>query len=345
MTELGAESPVTRTAPSATQLDGGTATPTAEGAPTRRRGAPLLSRASRSDWLGWAGLALLFVQGVGMLVWSTLLWRRFALTSDYAIYHQAWWLIAHGHLDPFSTFLGDSFWQNHSEFIMWPLALLGVLFPHGPVLLYLQDVAFVSADMVAWQWMRTAANRLPNWHSRAILIAGLVVLLADPWSWWAISFDFHMELVGSAFVLAAAYELSHKGRRRAWVWVGLGLVCGAVTATYIAGLGIAVLLVSRHWRRRGLLLLAIGTGWTLLVTLVHGDQGAPLGSLYGYLGAKNQNLNPSSNATIAAIVHNVLTHPLSVPTALWAHRVDVWANLAPSGLLGVFDPWALGSSL
>ncbi len=338
MTQLGAEAPPEVLATEAREA-------TAQGGSHSNQsintGSGTPAATVRQDWLRWLGVSLLIAQATAMLAWTTILWRSFALTLDYAFYHQAWWLIAHGHFNPFVDTFGMYFWQNHFELIMWPLALLGVLFPHGPVLLYLQDLAFVSAELIAWQWMCHTAHHLFTWQRRAILCAGLVALLADPWSWWAISFDFHMEVVGLAFVLAAAYELSHRGRRRAWAWVGLGLLCGAITATYIAGLGIATLLVSRQRWRRGLALLATGAGWTLVVTMVHGNQGATLGTLYGYLGAKH----PTSNATIAKIASNILMHPLSVPAALWAQRVEIWANLGPSGVIGVFEPWALSLSL
>ena len=296
----------------------------------------------RSDWLFWAGTALIMVQGAAMLAWSTLLWHRFALTRDYAIYHQAWWLIAHGHLDPFDTALGLFFWRNHFELFMWPLAILGVVFPHGPVLLYAQDTAVVGAEFVAWKWIYAANGSRPKWIARSMLITGLVILLADPWPWWAISWDFHIHLIGAAFVLAAGYELSHRGRKRTWVAVGLALLCGAVVASYVAGLGVACLLAGRRWRHQGLALLASGVGWTLLVSLAHANQGVPLTALYGHLAGSNQ-LPPG--ASLTALASGILRHPLNVATVLWAHRLDIWGNLAPSGLIGLLDPWAFGMSL
>jgi len=328
------------------QEDGSDSTPpggttTHKGRPAHLRGRAGSSPAYRLDPLGWAGVGLLVLQGVAMLIWSTLLWHRFALTLDYSIYHQAWWLIAHGHLDPFDTALGMPFWQNHLELIMWPLALVGVVFPHGPVLLYVQDAAFVGTEVVAWRWARGAAASTPGWPGRFLAIAALVALLGDPWPWWAISFDFHMELPGLFFVVLAAYELSHQGRRRTWVWAGIALVCGAVVATYVAGLGLGAALAGRRWRLKGLALLCIGGGWTLFVVLIHGQHAAPVAELYGYLGGAHLGANPG----LAQLVTSIATHPTNVLSALWSHRADIWANLAPGGFIGVFDPWALGISL
>src|ERR1022692_2055268 len=46
------------------------------------------------------GLAILGLQLLGLGAWSALLYHRFALTWDFAVYHQPWYLIAHGNLDP-----------------------------------------------------------------------------------------------------------------------------------------------------------------------------------------------------------------------------------------------------
>jgi hypothetical protein len=75
-------------------------------------------------WVRRIGLMLLALKFAGFCVWSSLLYHRFALTPDFAQYQQAWYLIAHGHLNPYDTVGNFPFWQNHGEFIMWPLAAL-----------------------------------------------------------------------------------------------------------------------------------------------------------------------------------------------------------------------------
>ncbi|MHB1498400.1 MAG: DUF2079 domain-containing protein, partial [Acidimicrobiales bacterium] len=292
------------------------------------------------DRLGWTGVGLLIAQGVAMLAWSTLLWHRFALTYDYAAYHQAWWLIAHGHLDPFDTILRFPFWQNNLELMMWPLSLIGAIWSHGPVLLWLQDTCLVAAEIVIWRWMREATTARPGQHAQCIAGAGLVLLLADPWSWSSISFDFHMELIAVLFVVLAAYDLDH-GRYRAWLWVALTLLCGDAEATWVAGLGIAsVLLWGRHRWRQGLVLVVLGVAWVGLATVVHGDKGGNVVGFYSYLAGEG-----SVHPSLEAILFGVITHPQRALSTLYSHRVDIWANLAPEGLIGVVCPWALGLAL
>lgn len=295
----------------------------------------------RFDRFGWIGIALLLVQGLAMLGWSTLLWQRFALTSDYSIYHQAWWLIAHGHLDPFSTLLrGLPFWQNNFELFMWPLALIGVVWSHGPVLLWLQDVCLVGAEVVAWRWMGEVTTSRLGRDGRLLAGTGLALLLANPWAWWAISFDFHMEGVAVLFALLGAYDLAHD-RHRAWLWVALTLLCGNAEATWVAGLGLGALCAGRRWWWKGVGLIALGTGWVLFSIALHGDSGGSVIGSYGYLAGPGLSSPPS----LSVLAFDIVTHPGRLIGALASHWVDIWANLAPAGLIGIASAWALGPAL
>lgn len=304
-------------------------------------------RAARTypfDRLGWIGVGLLLLQGVGMLAWSTLLWHRFALTFDYSAYYQAWWLIAHGHLDPFNTIVAVPFWQNNLELFMWPLALIEVvlshgpaLLSHGPELLWLQDACLVGAEVVAWRWMREETARLAGLQGRLLAGIGLVLLVANPWAWWSISFDFHMEVVALPFALLAAYDLAHE-RRRTWIWVVITLLCGDAETTWVVGLGLGALVAGRRWRGKGVVLIVLGVGWVLLSASIHGDRGGSLIGAYGYLVGPVVSTEPS----LSTLALHVLTHPGEVLAELWGHRVDALANLAPGGLIGVANPWILG---
>ena len=146
-------------------------------------------------WIRRAGYTVLSLQLVGLMLWSQALTNRFALTWDFSAYHQAWWLIGHGHLDPFVTSLGIPFWRNNGEFLMWPLALFGIPFNRDVVLLWLQGFATVGAEVVAFTWVCDIVRR-PTWPNRypSWLAAGtaLVLMVSNPWLYWGDSFDFHM---------------------------------------------------------------------------------------------------------------------------------------------------------
>jgi hypothetical protein len=283
------------------------------------------------------GYVVLGLQLAGFLAWSTLLYRRFALTLDFATYHQAWFLIAHGNLDPYSTMLGCAFWQGHCEFLLWLLAPLYWIWPHAVLLLWLQDVAAVAAEAVAFTWLCELAQRYRPGRDAAWLAgAGLVLLAANPWTWQALTWDFHMEPLAILFAALLARDLANR-RRRAWVWVAPLLACGDVAGTYLAALGLGAVLAGRRLRLRGSAMACLGVGATLLITLVHGNKASSL-QTYDYLAATGP-LGPPLG--VAALVKGIASHPLGVLRVLWGKRLDLWANAAPSGLLGVGFVWLL----
>ncbi len=282
------------------------------------------------------GYAILALQLACFFTWSAILYRRFSLTLDFAVYHQAWYLIAHGNLDPYNTVQsGYPFWRDHSEFIMWPLALFYWIWPHDVLLPWLQDAGVVVAEAVAFTWLCELAEKYrPGRDAAWLAAAGLVLLAANPWTWRAISFDFHIETVAVAFVALLAWDLAN-GRRRAWAWAVPLLACGDVAATYLVALGLGGVLAGRRWRLQGSVLACLGVGALLLITLIHGNRSSPIWS-YAYLAGP-----PGAPFGVAALVKGIANHPLRVLRVLWAKRVDVWTNLAPSGLLGVGFVWLL----
>ena len=300
----------------------------------------------RDPWLRrlWlVGLGLLGVQLLAMVIWSTILWSHFSLTQDYSMYHQAWWLISHGDLDPKNYFfvVGHPFWQNNFELLMWPLAILGVIFPHGPVLLILQDTCLFGAEVVAWAWMAEATSSIRSHCAQRLLCAtGLVLLLGNPWAWTAISFDFHMELIGIFFLMLAGWDLYH-GRRRGWIWIVPAVMCGDMSAAWVAGLGLGLMLVQRKQWRRGAGVLAMGAAYLGISAFLHGDVGGGPYSLYGYLAGAHF----VKEKSLGNLVVGIVSHPINVIKALWAHRWDTWANLAPGGLIGLLSPITLGVGL
>ena len=291
-------------------------------------------RAAHDDPLFWVrriAYVVLSLKLAAFASWSVVLFRHFSLTPDFAQYQQAWYLIAHGDLNPYDTVGYFAFWQNHAEFIMWPLALLYWVFPNGVVLLWLQDIGVVGAELVAFTWLCEIALRYrAGRDARWLAGAGLVLLAINPWSWWAVSFDFHAECLAVLFIALLSWDLAN-GRRRAWVWAAAVLACGDVAGTYVLGLGLGLLITSRNSRRRGALLAGLGAGALLLVTAIHGNLGSGHGlQAYDYLA-------PGYNHSLGLIglVMGIATHPFAVLARLWTKRLDLWANLASSGFLGL----------
>ncbi len=296
-------------------------------------------------WVRRIGLVVLAVQLVGLFVWSAVLVDRYALTYDFSVYHQAWWLLGHGNLNPFDTPIGLPVWADHGEFLLWPLALVGDLWPHTVTQLWVQDAALVGAEAVAFLWACDLAGalRAPRMRSSlpALLAAtGLVLLVADPWVYWTVSFDFHMEPVGILFILLAGRSLHRDpGGRRFWLWAVLALACGDVVTTFVLALGLAAALAGRQWRRNGLLLAAVALAWELLLVAVGADKASVLTAGYGYLAASAGGVEPA-HVGLSQIAAGTLGHPGRAVGILWSRRLDIYAQLAPAGLIGILSPWA-----
>ena len=306
--------------------------------------------ASPAAWSGGSlrrvrqvGYAVLAVQLAAMCAWTALLYHRYALTWDFAVYHQPWYLIAHGHLDPWTTVESMPFWRNDSEFGIWALAPLWWIWPHDVMLQWAQNVAVVAAEAVALAWMCDLAARrggLPARQARWLAITGLLLLVLSPWIWWSVSFDFHMESVALPFAVLLARDLG-RGRRRMWFWVLPILAAGAPEAVYVAGIGLGGVLAGRGSRARGAALTAAGAAYSGLIVVLHADTGAPLARHYGYLAIGvaasfvHGRVATGANLTTAQMVKGIAAHPYRIVVALGQKRTDIIAALLPGGLIGI----------
>lgn len=281
------------------------------------------------------GYWVLGAQLAVFLAWSLVLYDHYALTWDFATYYQPWFEIAHGNLDPYTTILHIPFWQSDAEFMPWALAPLYWLFGSGLGLLWLQDLSVVGAEVVVFGWICDLAARHCRGKDAAMLGGlGLVLLAANPWIWWAVSFDVHEEVLVVVFVALIVRDMT-RGSRMVWVWMVPVLLGGAPTTSYLIGIGLGGLLV-RQTRRAGMGLLLVGVAYSLFIVAVHGDMGVPLPKAFGYLASANGHVPP--NLTFLGLMKGIVSHPGNIVHALWSKRLDAFANLAPEGLLGIAVP-------
>ncbi|MHB8437730.1 MAG: hypothetical protein ACYDD4_01005 [Acidimicrobiales bacterium] len=329
-----------------------------------RRPAPLHDDL-RYLWFGGVGVfALLFVAA---LAWSRRLWERFCLTPDFATYFQAWHLIGSGHLNPYdSTFpynyphYGYPFWQSHFELVMWPLAVLNLVWSSSYVLLAVQDLAVVLGLVVAFRfglelvqsrWPVSAVARSPEssgasapaqgracWWRLGAGVGLLLLLLCNPWTYWVLSYDFHTQPIAVLFALLCARDAWH-GRRRAFVFMGLALLCGDVAGSYIAAIGLAVLVSGVGiGRRLGAVTAATGLVWIALVAAVGSGKGSALAFRYAYLAHVTPKVGVA--ATVGVLL-GVLAHPGDVLHVLRERFGELYRYLAGVGTIGVVTPLGL----
>lgn len=307
---------------------------------------PALTAARRyptlSAGLVVAGCALVLQLAI-LLFHSWRQYKQFDLSLDFAIFHQAWFQIAHGHLDPLLTsnpalVHPAPYWRSHFELIMWPLSLLYWLWPNdGVTLLFIQDVAIVASEIVAIWWLLHLGRvrHLPQWLLAAVIVATAVLGAANPWLYSAAQQDFHFEAVATCFALVAAYELWAGRFRWCWAFAALTLTCGDVAGTYLVGVGLAFAVTTPRVRRQALYLAGVGSAWVVLIAALGANQGSQINS-YSYLASHPLTGGAGS---LAALAHGLIAHPSRPPARLLASRRDIVRLIQPSGYIGVVSPW------
>jgi hypothetical protein len=322
--------------------------------PEEAKAAPLMPPAVSTRLIGplriawYVGLGVFAVQLVLLILHSIYLWDHFDLTADFGQYSQAWQQIATGHLNPYDTtyawnypHYGYPFYQGDLELIMWPLSLLYWVWHSAFDLLLVQDLALVGAGLVGFRWvLEHLENHAPN--KRFALIVGgcvLAVLVLQPWTYWAASYDYHSEPLATFFLVLAGRDL-WSGRRRGWIWVACVLLCGNVATSYIAALGVAAIISGRRRWRMGLILIGIGVVWLGVVGLVHSGKGAALGD-YAYL-AKRTTVNDSVGG-IFTIVTGIAVHPNIAGHVIGSRFGQLYNFIGGAGTVGFFS--AIGAPL
>ncbi len=235
-------------------------------------------------------------------------------------------------------------WQGHAAIVSaWVVGLVFALWPHPITILAVQAAAVVGCEAVAFAWMRELVGQrvsggvLARWRGQLLLAGGLVLLVADPWLLWTVSFDFHWEAI-SLLVTLVALRSAWRGKRAVWIWALLAVATSNLGATYIAGIGLSCLLAGRSRRLTGAGLLALGIGATLVVSMLHGDRGSAY-SGYAYLTG---GVAPRVHPTVLDVLRGAVGHAGAAVRTLWSHRVSLYADVAVGGLLGAVWPWTVG---
>jgi hypothetical protein len=278
-------------------------------------------------------------QLVLILVWSGLLWHFYSLTNDYAVYWQAWWKIGHGHLNPYDTLTGYSYWKDHFVLLTWPLALLTRYGLGSFAPLAVQDLSVFAAGVITFAWVLRLLRESATPSSRQTWMIGassLAFLLLNPWIYWTLSFDVHLDLTLAApLVVLATKALYYRQHRRLAIWALLCLLCGDVATTYVAAIGLAGLLASTRPGQRRLVpsgvLVVVGVATFLTMTHLQGSVGAVAAATGGPNGSRSNIVRAGS----------VLGHPFHVFSALWQQRQNLAALVTPAGVMGLAWVWAL----
>ena len=306
---------------------------------------PLEFIGTKSRWHGEAffvrvASTVFALQALVLIGISDWLYTHFDLTWDFAIFYQAWYLIAHGNLNPYVSVGHSYFWQGHLEWIMWPLALLYYLYPHGLTLLIVQDLAIVGAEVAAMGLVLELIRRKQGsvdglWWLRWL---GLFVLLVNPWLYWSAIFDFHFHSMEAFFITTAVWQFYRHHVLRGYIFVALCFVTSLVSVTFLVPLALLLFI----WRQRRDAII-VGTiailGFLLEEKLFFHN----LLAFAAYTGGVTSShiagtLKPSTGfSSLGGILHL----PAAIVKTMWMGRLNIYANLGPSGLLEMLSPFGL----
>jgi len=293
------------------------------------------------------GLVAISIQFGVMLAFSWVQYRRFAVGQDFAAYTQAWWKIAHLHLDPWSSVFTTAFWRNDGELAMWPLAVLYRIYPHPIDLLWLQDAVVALTEVVAFTWvleiLSRSERRVSERNRTMVAVATVAVLVLNPWCYEAVAYDFHFELLVALFAVLIGRDLWAGRFTWLWLWVPLALLSHDLAGGLcVLGIGLSGVLAGTPTRRPGYLLCAAGLAWLALTTSL--GAAAIGGRLtvagYGYLVGGHVH-----SLSLLGVAGGIIHHPGTVGHMVAGRWALVVALLASVGLIGILSPWGFGIGL
>ncbi|MCY1055721.1 DUF2079 domain-containing protein [Nannocystis sp. SCPEA4] len=212
-------------------------------------------------------LAALLLALIGLAVAAMLIHlgvvRHHALVSnihDLGIFENIVWRSLHGDLLATSLFAGDTFNSEHFAPFLLALVPFYAVSPRAETLIAVQVLWLCSAAIPLYLFARRRSDSLAL--AFAVTLAFLLSPLVHANALW----DFHDLTLGVPLVLWALW--AHDGDRR----LGLALAVAALLLVreemglVVAALGLFAALDGRP--RRGLLLLALGLAWFVLVARV-----------------------------------------------------------------------------
>lgn len=270
--------------------------------------------------------------------------HKFALTWDFAINLQFLYQISHLHWAAHdSLFLyNPSFFRIHGVFLETLLGILYRFWPSPYVLLWSQDLFIVLSELFIFYFMLDfLAHREARGHSRRsaqLATIGLVLLLFNPWIYATSTFDYHSEPLAT-FLTLLTMRAAFKDHLTWIFYLGLAILGGDLANSYLLGSGIGLFFVGRHYWRKGVLITLTGAVATYLLSSLKFDLGSPVAGFNYLVGAPGVSIYHRFSAI--KIVTALVAHPLRVFDVLWSRHVDIIANIAPSGFIGLFTPWTL----
>ncbi|HWP40106.1 MAG TPA: DUF2079 domain-containing protein [Tepidisphaeraceae bacterium] len=213
-----------------------------------------------ADRTGSAALLLMTgLAATGMLLASTL--RHYLLRSsafDLGFFDQAIYLISQGQT-PISSLHNFHVLADHASIILYPLALLYLIWPDPHMLLGAQAAALAAGAWPVWRLARQAG--LHPRQATALAAAYLMypVVLASS------LFDFHPDVFALTALLWAILFARQQRPIPFGLAIAVVLACKAILALTVAAMGVWLLLAERR-RFFGIAAIVAGVVWFFIAT-------------------------------------------------------------------------------
>ena len=289
-----------------------------------------------------SGVIVIGLWFVGLVTFSTILYGRNFVGQDFGTYNQAWSLHRTGPSQPLRDRLrGLTFLKSDFELIMWPLALLHLVFPSSLTLLSIQDIRVAGTGLVTYLWIvdylpeeETAMDRRRRRRRRGPGgDRGEPRGLSDP------PVRFPHGTAQRVLPRARGRDLWHGRGWRAWIWVGLTLLCGSFATVTLIGLGLSAVLAGRDSRRQGVQIIVVALAWSVLISLIGANAGSGIDVSYSYLAGRNT-LHGASGLVV--LVVGMVTHPSRVIDQLHHRLGAIYTLMKPVGVIGLASAWGFG---
>ena len=296
---------------------------------------------------------LLAAQFLVLLLFVTDRFNHFVGTKDETTVFQAMYQIAHDNLNPYSQTTGFHWIQNHGAFAMWLLAPLDRIGPPGLAVLWLQVIAVTATAYVTLRWVLLflRAGAVAGLSDRRLkTLAGLAIgiLVLAPWSYWSVGYDIHIEILTAPFIMAATLDFSVGRYRRAWLFVAITLAFGDVSSTWLVGIALSAIVagIFEPGLRRVSFSLAgalavLGVVWSAGMSVLGFAKGSTFTSNFGYLTVPIGHPLPK-HIGFSRLIRASFRHPIRFVKEIAHHWINLYANAAPYGLIGIATTWTLG---
>lgn len=290
-----------------------------------------------------AGVVILMLHLYHMFGHSKELYTNFELTHDFALYAQAYHLAGTSNFNPASTMGPGSFLRNHFEITTIIFAILTNHFFSSYSLLALQDLAVFGTNMIILLFAYHLVAGSRHWFSATVVLGTIFALgtFLSPWNLEATTFDFHAEVVGGFFVMGAVYLFWRQAPRLAAIMALLAILSGTVTALYIFGAVLGVILSRRFDISRPAKVVALAAA--VLAAAEIGGVALTNYENNGYLAGFRYLTSASANPSFSATLLGIIEDPLRVVGKVVA-KIDPFYRYALSGGLVWFgDPLGIAA--